>query len=92
MRPHLGLIAPDGSRAAVMVYVKEPPLTQESANVALRILQQTMDDVLPGATPLVLDARRGQAFRMSRRTNLTKLDALIAAEAAGYVVHWRMSA
>jgi hypothetical protein len=92
VRPHLGLIAPDGSRAAVLVYVKEPPLTQESANVALRVLQQTMDDVLPGATPLVLDARRGQAFRMQRRTNLNKLDALIAAEAAGYVVHWRMSA
>lgn len=92
VRPHLGLRAPDGSRAAVLVYVKETPLTQESANVALRILQQTMDDVLPDATPLVLDARRGRAFRMSRRTNLAKLDALIAAEAAGYVVHWRMSA
>ena len=92
VRPHLGLIAPDGSRAAVTVYVKEAPLTQEAANVALRVMQQTMADVLPGAAPLVLDARRGRAFRMSRRTNLAKLDALIAAEAAGYVVHWRMSA
>ncbi|MFI9006611.1 hypothetical protein ACIGNX_05170 [Actinosynnema sp. NPDC053489] len=92
VRPHLGLRLPDGSRAAVLVYVKEAPLTQEAANVGLRILQQTMADTLPGAVPLVLDARRGRAFRMSRRTNLAKLDALIAAEAAGYVVHWRMSA
>lgn len=92
VRPHLGLRLPDGSRAAVLVYVKEVPMTQEAANTGLRILQQTVRDVLPGATPLVLDARRGRAFRMSRRTNLAKLDALIAAEAAGYVVHWRMSA
>jgi hypothetical protein len=92
VRPHLGLLAPDGSRSAVLVYVKEAPMTQETANVGLRILQQTVPDTLPGAEPLVLDARRGRAFRMSRRTNLAKLDALIAAEAAGYVVHWRMSA
>ncbi|WP_202918960.1 hypothetical protein [Saccharothrix deserti] len=92
VRPHLGLRMPDGSRAAVLVYMKEAPMTQEAANVGLRILQQTVSDTLPGAIPLVLDARRGRAFRMSRRTNLAKLDALIAAEAAGYVVHWRMSA
>lgn len=92
VRPHLGLRLADGSRAAVLVYVKETPMTQEAANVGLRILQQTVHDTVPGAVPLVLDARRGRAFRMSRRTNLAKLDALIAAEAAGYVVHWRMSA
>ncbi|MEU5690374.1 hypothetical protein [Actinosynnema sp. NPDC020468] len=92
VRPHLGLRLPDGSTAAVLVYVKERPMTQESANVGLRILQQTMSATLPDATPLVLDARRGRAFRMAKRTNLHKLDALIAAEAAGYVVHWRMSA
>ncbi|MEJ2856452.1 MULTISPECIES: hypothetical protein [unclassified Saccharothrix] len=92
VRPHLGLRMPDDSTAAVLVYVKEPPMTQEAANVGLRILQRTIDKTLPGATPLLLDARRGRAFRMSRRTNLAKLDALIAAEAAGYVVHWRMSA
>ncbi|GAA0253050.1 hypothetical protein GCM10010492_62090 [Saccharothrix mutabilis subsp. mutabilis] len=92
VRPHLGLRLPDDSTAAVLVYVKERPMTQEAANVGLRILQRTIDRTLPGATPLLLDARRGRAFRMSRRTNLAKLDALIAAEAAGYVVHWRMSA
>ncbi|WP_308258607.1 hypothetical protein [Saccharothrix obliqua] len=92
VKPHLGLRMPDGSTAVVLTYVKEPPLTQEAANVGLRILQQTLPGTLPGATPLVLDARRGRAFRMGKRTNLAKLDALIAAEAAGYVVHWRMSA
>ncbi len=92
VRPHLGLRMPDGSTAAVLVYTKEREMTQEAANVGLRILQQTITDTLPGATPLLLDARRGRGFKMAKRTNLAKLDALLAAEAAGYVVHWRMSA
>lgn len=92
VKPHLGLRLPDGSLFAVLVYLKELPLTQEAANVGLRILQLTMNATLPGATALVLDARRGKSFKMSQRTNLSKLDALIAAEAAGYVVHWHATA
>ncbi|GAA2671385.1 MULTISPECIES: hypothetical protein [Actinosynnema] len=88
VRPQLGLRFPDGSVSAVLVHCKEQEMTQEAANVGLRVVQQA----LPGMGALVLDARRGRAFRLSRRTNLAKLDALIAAEAAGYVVHWRMSA
>ncbi len=86
--PHLGLRRPDGSVAAVLVHLKEVPLTREAATIALRILQRTH----PEFTPMVLDARRGRSFEVWKRTNTTKLDALIAAEAAGYVVHWRMSA
>ncbi|MFD9738309.1 hypothetical protein [Umezawaea sp. NPDC059074] len=92
VRPHLGLRLPDGTTAAALVYVKEAPLSREAATVGLRILQQTMEDTLPGGEPMVLDARRGQAFKLGKRTNLAKLDALIAAESAGYVTHWRMSA
>ena len=92
VRPHLGLRLGDGSLAAALVYVKEAPLTREAATVGLRILQQTMEETLPGGEPWVLDARRGRVFRLGKRTNLGKLDALIAAEAAGYVMHWRLSA
>lgn len=92
VRPHLGLRMPNGSTEAVLVYVKEQPLTREAATVGLRILQHTIEDTLPGATPVVLDARRGTAFRMAKRTNIAKLDALIAAESAGYVLHWQLSA
>jgi hypothetical protein len=92
VRPHLGLRMADGSLAAALVYVKEAPLTREAATVGLRILQQTMEETLPGGQPIVLDARRGQAFRLGKRTNLAKLDALIAAESTGYVTHWRLSA
>ncbi len=77
---------------AVLAYLKSQPLTQESANVGLRLLEYTIGTTLPEATPIVLDARRGRAFSMSRRTNTAKLDALIIAEAAGYVAHWGATA
>jgi hypothetical protein len=92
VRPHLGLRMADGSLVAALVYVKEAPLTREAATVGLRILQQTMEETLPGGEPMVLDARRGKVFRLGKRTNIGKLDALIAAESAGYVMHWRLSA
>lgn len=92
VRPHLGLRRKDGTTYAVLVHTKEAPLTREAANVGLRILQHTVDENLPGAVPMVLDARRGKAYQMATRTNLAKLDVLIAAEAVGYVTHWRMSA
>lgn len=91
VRPHLGLRKKDGSAYVVLVHTKEAPLTREAANVALRILQHTVGDTLPGATPMVLDARRGKAYQMPVRTNLGKLDVLIAAEAVGYVTHWNLS-
>lgn len=91
VRPHLGLRKKDGSAYVVLVHTKEAPLTREAANVALRILQHTVGDTLPGATPMVLDARRGKAYQMPARTNLGKLDVLIAAEAVGYVTHWNLS-
>jgi hypothetical protein len=92
VRPHLGLRMADGSLGAALVYLKEAPLSREAATVGLRILQQSMEETLPGGEPMVLDARRGRVFRLGKRTNLRKLDALIAAESAGYVTHWRLSA
>jgi hypothetical protein len=89
VRPHLGLRQRNGTTYAVLIHTKEHELTREAANVALRLLQHTVE---PDMIPLVLDARRGKSYTMSRRTNLAKLDVLIAAEAIGYVAHWRMSA
>ncbi|MFC3891623.1 hypothetical protein ACFOWZ_09050 [Lentzea rhizosphaerae] len=92
VQPHLGLRLPDGTTWVVLAYLKEPVLQLDAANIALRILQRTVDETLPGAVPVVLDARRGKPFFESKRSRPDRLDPLIAAEAAGYVVHWRMAA
>jgi hypothetical protein len=90
--PHLGLRLPDGTALAIFAYLKEAALTRDAANVALRIMQRTVEHSMPGAVPLVLDVRRGKGYAVPARGDLARLDALIAAEAAGYVVHWRMAA
>ncbi|XVS64348.1 hypothetical protein ACQPYE_39935 [Actinosynnema sp. CA-299493] len=36
--PHLGLWLPDGTALAIFTYLKEPALTRDATNVALRIV------------------------------------------------------
>ena len=88
LRHIIGLRQPDGSELAVLTYVKEPVLTQDSADLLLRIMDLEMGNILPGATSTVLDARRGKPFRLRRNANKPDLDAALAAEAAKYVTHW----
>lgn len=92
VRPDFGLRLPTGQLVAVLVYKKEPPLTRDAAYVGARLLEYAMRDVLQGGSALVLDARRGKSYRVPDRSSRTRLDALMAGEAAGYVVHWNLAA
>ncbi|WP_188987357.1 hypothetical protein [Saccharopolyspora thermophila] len=87
-RSSLALRHPDGRLEVVLPYLKEPQLEADSANLALRVLEQAMPGLLPGATPMVLDVRRGRPFRLRRNANRAELDALLAAETAKYLTHW----
>lgn len=87
-RSALALRHRDGHAEVVLPYLKEPVLGTDSANLALRVLEYLMPVLLPGATPVVLDVRRGKALRLRRNTNRAELDALLAAEAAKYLTHW----
>ncbi|WP_433873374.1 hypothetical protein [Saccharopolyspora sp. CA-218241] len=78
----------DGGTEVVLPYLKEPELDGGTANLALRVLERAMPDLLPGARPMVLDVRRGRPLRLRRNANRAELDALIAAESAKYLVHW----
>jgi hypothetical protein len=76
----------------VFPYVKESELTPDAANPMLRVLEQEMPSLLPGARPMLLDVRRGKPFRLRRNTNRNDLDAFLAAEAAKYTTHWQSAA
>lgn len=88
----IGLRLNDGSKIALLPYVKAPKLTTGAANMVLRILECEIDAVLPDAKPMVLDTRRGVTFKLRANTNRRDLDALLAAEAAKYVTHWKAAA
>ncbi|GAA4615586.1 hypothetical protein [Saccharopolyspora hordei] len=87
-RSALALRYRDGRTEVVLPYLKEPELASDSANVALRVLEHLAPSLLPGARPMVLDVRRGRAFRLRRNANRDELDAVLAAEAAKYLTHW----
>lgn len=85
----LGLRYTSGVVEVVLPYLKEPELNRELASPTLRILERSMDDLIPGAEPMVLDVRRGRPLRLHSKTNRTHLDALITGEAAKYLAHWQ---
>ncbi|SDD85535.1 hypothetical protein [Actinokineospora iranica] len=86
--PHLGIRTRQGAHHAVLLYLKEAPLPRDAANAALRLLQIRMSDLIPGATPLVVDVRRAKEHRLPKNTNTTTLDAWLTAEASAYTSHW----
>ncbi|SDY00588.1 hypothetical protein SAMN05216215_1018114 [Saccharopolyspora shandongensis] len=88
----LGLRYRDGKTEVVLPYLKEPELGRDAANLTLRILELHMNELLPGAIPVVLDLRRAAPLRLRSNTNRDDLDAVLAGEAAKYVTHWQAAA
>lgn len=88
LRHLIGLRLPKGSEVVVLTYVKESALTQDMADLVLRIMEHAMPEVLPGATPVIVDTRRGKPFKLRANANRADLDGVLAAEAAKYVTHW----
>jgi hypothetical protein len=85
---HLGLRSRDGRTTAALLYLKRQPLTPGGANVGLRILDQSMDRILPGAEAAVIDVRRAKVHRIRANQKLDSLDSWIESEAVGYLTHW----
>ncbi|TVT21194.1 hypothetical protein FNH05_34085 [Amycolatopsis rhizosphaerae] len=92
LRHLIGLRLRNDEYVVVAPYCKEPPLTQETAEVLLHLMEGLIDSILPGATPVVFDTRHGRRFRLHRRTNRNQLDAYIRGLAAGYLRQWSLAA
>jgi hypothetical protein len=88
----IGLAPKKGPKVVVLTYTKEPVLTQDEAELVLRIMEHAMPQILPDAVPMVLDTRRARVFKLRANTNRPDLDAVLAAEAAKYVTHWDLAA
>ena len=84
--PHLAYRTKTGTEVALF-HLKEAELTRDAAVAAARLMQVCMLDLLPDATPVVVDARRAKTYRIPAQTNLVKLDAWLASQAAAYAKH-----
>ena len=85
--PQLGLRKSDGRRYATWLYFKEEPLTKDSAQLALWVLEQAMPDVLPGGHALVIDVRRSKEFQLSARDR-ERLRPWARSEASAFLTLW----
>lgn len=92
LRDVFGLRLHSGRLLAVLPYVGGHELRQTDADVMLRIIEQSIDQILPEAQPAVLDTRRSKKFTLHSRKNRKDLDDAIAGEVARYVTHWQAAA
>ncbi|HEY0636584.1 MAG TPA: hypothetical protein VGD67_02960 [Pseudonocardiaceae bacterium] len=92
VRQHVGVRLRNGQQHVVLLYLKEPPLSQGAADAALRIMESVTSTLLPDATPRVLDVRRGRLMALRANASRPQLDGWLRGEAAGYVAHWEAAA
>jgi hypothetical protein len=92
LRDVFGLRMSSSRMMVVLPYVGGHQLQQADADVILTIIEQSIDRLLPGAQPVVLDTRRSKKFTLHCRKNRRDLDDAITGEVARYVTHWQAAA
>lgn len=88
--PHVGLLR-QGRREAWLLYLKEPVLTQATADPALIIMSEAFRDQ-PEIVPRVVDVRRATVYGLGAHRNRSKLANWVRGEADLFVQFWGLPA
>ncbi|HZE41622.1 MAG TPA: hypothetical protein VE172_22715 [Stackebrandtia sp.] len=80
--PHLAARYPDGHVEALLLYMKAEPLPVADAAAMLWLADAAMPEACPGASPVIVDVRRGRGFRVVPSN--PSYPAWLTAEAGGY--------
>ena len=80
--PHMAVQHSDGRIEALFLYFKADPLSRKDAEAMLWIAAAASPGGCPGAEPVVLDVRRGRAYR--NIPSGIEYPAWLGAEAGGY--------
>lgn len=84
----LGLTDRAGKLHACFLYFKQPQLQPDTADAICRLIEQRMDNILPGGEAAALDIRRGKLMRRRRRRPDQDIDAWLESESLGYIALW----
>ncbi|MEV4417601.1 hypothetical protein [Catellatospora sp. NPDC049609] len=84
---HFGLRYEDGHSEAVRLHFDEEAPTADLITATLHLLRSNMDQILPHAEPVLVDVRRGIAYRGEAGTG-TDVDRWLTGEAAGFAAMW----
>jgi hypothetical protein len=80
--PHLAVSFPDGHVEAILLYLKAEPLPAADAQAMLWLAEAAMPEACPGSEPVIVDVRRGRAFRTI--PDNSSYPAWLLAESGGY--------
>lgn len=88
INPHFGLRYDDGRREAVRLHFDELPPTAEGLTATLHLMARHMDQILPGAEPVMVDLRRGTSHRIDPAARSGDIERWLAGEAAAFSAMW----
>jgi hypothetical protein len=88
INPQLGLRYGDGRAEAVRLHFDEDPPTHEAVLATLHLMRRHMDEVLPGAEPVIVDLRRGDVHRADPTVKSEQVEQWLAGEAAAFATIW----
>jgi hypothetical protein len=88
VNPHFALRYPDGRAEVVRLHLDEDPPSPERVVATLHLMARHMDQMLPNATPVLVDVRRGTAYRPEAATKPEDVERWLAGEAAAFSSMW----
>ena len=88
INPHFGLRYADGRREAVRLHFDEDPPSAEVITATLHLMSRHMDQILPNATPVLVDLRRGVSHVLDPATKPGDVERWLAGEAAAFTAMW----
>ncbi len=92
INPHFGLRHDDGRAELVRLHFDEEPPRDEAVTATLHLMSRHGDQILPGAQPVLVDVRRGEAIRRDRGARAADVEHWLAGEAAAFSAMWGAAA
>lgn len=89
IRPEFAVRDAAGNVLVIKLWLKDDPLLADAVKSCLWLLNNQMDSLVPGATPVVADIRRQKIHRIGRRRYSRDFAAYLESEAEGMAVLWR---
>jgi hypothetical protein len=88
INPQLGLRYDDGRAELVRLHFDEHPPSSDLVLATLHLMSRHMHQLLPKATPVLADLRRGVAYRPDAATRPDDVERWLAGEAAAFATMW----
>ncbi|HEY8533463.1 MAG TPA: hypothetical protein VIL44_06260, partial [Micromonospora sp.] len=88
INPHFGLRYADGRAEVVRLYFDVAPPSSAALLATLYLMARHMDQVLPGAVPVLVDVRRGEPHHLDPSVRADAVERWLAGEAAAFSAYW----